>query len=153
MSGVTYICGKACSNRTSGDSVSTYRLLDSDPAALMAPYDMRTRTAAATVSAALAGRSIAANSRWHPAVGTLFQIQLSSPLQASYAVPDSNSKIALLDGDRFDNPHNSNRATVKSAGYKTHCYYPVGSFQNWRPDAEDFQPADKGESPNCWPGE
>lgn len=33
------------------------------------------------------------------------------------------------------------------------CYFSAGSYENWREDAEDFQPGDLGKELDGWPGE
>ncbi len=42
--------------------------------------------------------------------------------------------------------------TLHAKGSKVICYFSAGSWENWRPDANDFPDSAKGRS-NGWPGE
>ena len=91
---------------------------------------------------------------WHPTPNTTWQIVLSAPLTPSYIspAPNPNSTITALDGDLFDNA-NETWSIIKSAGYKTICYFSAGSYEDWRPDAASFHPSDLGDALDGWPGE
>lgn len=83
---------------------------------------------------------------WQPPAGTTWAIDLSETLSPPFA------NATAVDGDLFAN-NGSAWSTVTSAGYKTICYFSAGSYENWRPDKDDFQHADIGEPLDDWPGE
>ncbi|KAK3653164.1 hypothetical protein LTR56_004700 [Elasticomyces elasticus] len=85
---------------------------------------------------------------WQPSSNTTWQIVLSHVL-----TPPTNISVLALDGDLFDNASNGSWPTIKAAGYRTICYFSAGSYEDWRPDAQDFLPADLGEPLDGWPGE
>jgi hypothetical protein len=81
---------------------------------------------------------------WHPALNTSWQWQLSTPVNQSV-----NAQMYDIDG--FEND-----ATVVSSlhakGAKVVCYMSFGSYEDWRPDANQFPSVVLGSS-NGWPGE
>lgn len=82
---------------------------------------------------------------WYtPTPGTTWHIVLINKLKAPYP------SVAAIDADLFDNK--DIWADVKSKGYKTICYFST-QYEDWRPDAEKFQPADLGNSLDGWDGE
>lgn len=83
---------------------------------------------------------------WKPAVGTTWQIVLSTPLKAPYP------NVTAFDFDLFDNPA-STITTLHNADHKVICYFSAGSWEKWRPDAGDFDKADIGKPLDGWPGE
>ncbi|KAK5704481.1 hypothetical protein LTR17_021863 [Elasticomyces elasticus] len=85
---------------------------------------------------------------WQPSSNTTWQIVLSHVL-----APPTNISASALDGDLFDNASNGSWPIIKAAGYKTICYFSAGSYEDWRPDANDFLPADLGDPLDGWPGE
>ena len=81
---------------------------------------------------------------WYPNLNTSWQWQLPTPVNQSY-------NVAMYDIDMFDNSasvvqslHNAGRAVV--------CYIDAGTWENWRPDANQFPSSVKGKN-NGWPGE
>ena len=42
---------------------------------------------------------------------------------------------------------------MKSAGLKNICYFSAGSYEEWRPDKDRFDPVDIGKPLEGWPGE
>jgi hypothetical protein len=83
--------------------------------------------------------------RWMPRVGDTWQWQLQGTVNTSY-------DVNAYDIDLFDNSaaiiqelHNAGRHVV--------CYFSAGSYEDWRPDAGDFNSADLGNTLDGWPDE
>ncbi|KAJ1902805.1 hypothetical protein LPJ81_003401 [Coemansia sp. IMI 209127] len=83
---------------------------------------------------------------WQPAVGTSWQIVLSSPLS------DTSVDAEVYDIDLFDNTA-ATISSVHSAGRKVICYFSAGTYENWRPDQSEFLASDMGKALDGWPGE
>jgi hypothetical protein len=86
-----------------------------------------------------------AESYWHPAPGDSFQIQFSGDL-------DLSTDARIYDIDLFD----SDPALVEqlhARGSRVLCYISVGSWEDWRPDADQFPPEVIGNDYEGWPGE
>lgn len=82
---------------------------------------------------------------WMPALNTSWQWQLTG-------LPVNESVDALMfDIDLFDNEA-SVVASLHTRGKKVICYMSAGSWENWRPDANQFPDSVKGND-NGWPGE
>ncbi|MEM9491727.1 MAG: endo alpha-1,4 polygalactosaminidase [Myxococcota bacterium] len=81
---------------------------------------------------------------WSPAPGTSWQWQLQGALDTSFEV-DMYS-IDLFDTD------SATIAQLRSAGRAVICYFSAGSWEDWRPDADQFPAEVKGHG-NGWPGE
>ncbi|MGH2562722.1 MAG: endo alpha-1,4 polygalactosaminidase [Thermomicrobiales bacterium] len=82
---------------------------------------------------------------WQPAPGTSWQIQLDGELDTSF-------DVAVYDVDLFDTP----TATIDALhadGRRVICYFSAGSWEEWRPDAEEFPAEAIGEPVADWPGE
>jgi hypothetical protein len=95
-------------------------------------------------AAADAGAPDADGGIWSPAPGTSWQIQLTGALDTRY-------QVAMYDLDLFD-VSASQIAGLKAQGRKVICYFSAGSYENWRPDADQFPASALGRS-NGWPGE
>lgn len=83
--------------------------------------------------------------RWRPVVSDTWQWQLTGALNITYDVD-------VYDIDLFDNPSEKIRQ-LKAAGHRVVCYFSAGSYENYRPDAADFDSADLGETMDGWPDE
>lgn len=82
---------------------------------------------------------------WRPEPGSSWQIQFSGELDTSY-------DVQMYDLDLFDTPqqvidqmHADGRAVI--------CYFSAGSWEDWRPDADQFPASVKGNDLEGWPGE
>ena len=83
---------------------------------------------------------------WHPAVGSSWQWDLSDP------PIDLSFKVNVYDIDLFDNDANI-IANLHAQGKKVICYISVGSWEDWRPDKDQFPPEVIGKNYEGWPGE
>ena len=81
---------------------------------------------------------------WKPGLQTSWQWQLTTPV-------DTTVNAQMFDIDGFDNDA-SVVTKLHSLGRKAVCYIDVGTWENWRSDANKFPAAVKGSS-NGWPGE
>ena len=72
--------------------------------------------------AVTANATAASTSRWHPALETEWQWQLSTPVNQSV-------KATMYDIDMFDNSA-STVASLHSAGRKVVCYIDFGTWEN-----------------------
>ena len=82
---------------------------------------------------------------WRPALNTSWQIQFDTPV-------DQTVDALLYDIDLFDND-TAVVAALHALGRKVICYTSVGSWEEWRPDADQFPPAVIGNDYLGWPGE
>jgi hypothetical protein len=81
---------------------------------------------------------------WHPSGRMYWQWQLTTPV-------DLTVDGSMYDIDMFDNDASVVTA-LHNAGRIAVCYIDVGTWENWRPDANKFPASVKGKR-NGWPGE
>jgi hypothetical protein len=82
---------------------------------------------------------------WQPAAGVSFQLQLQGNV-------DTSVNAEVFDFDLFDN----GRAIVDEVhdgGGRAVCYLSAGTYENWRPDRNDFPERVIGKKLEDWPGE
>jgi len=83
---------------------------------------------------------------WTPSVSLRWQWQLSGmPV-------DPSIDVDMYDIDLFENDA-SVIAALHAQGRKVVCYVSVGSWEDWRPDADRFPTSVIGEDYEGWPGE
>ena len=83
---------------------------------------------------------------WRPPADTSWQWQLSDlPVDQSFAVE-------MYDIDLFENRART-VAALQAQGRRVVCYISVGSWEDWRPDADEFPAAVLGKDYGGWPGE
>ena len=82
---------------------------------------------------------------WTPSPGQSWQIQFSGDLDTSL-----NVDIFFL--DLFDTPE-SVIADLHSRGINVVCYFSAGTYEDWRPDVDQFPEAILGNGLPDWPGE
>ncbi len=82
---------------------------------------------------------------WVPEPGTSFQWQLSGELDASV-------DAEVYDIDLFDSSREDIEALHKR-GRKVICYISAGSWEDWRPDKDDFPSSLIGKDYEGWAGE
>ncbi|NOZ49110.1 MAG: DUF362 domain-containing protein [Chloroflexi bacterium] len=83
---------------------------------------------------------------WKPAVNTTWQWQLGG------ASIDSSFDVDMYDIDLFDNDAGT-VAALQAQGRKVICYISVGSWEDWRPDVDQFPAAVIGKDYAGWAGE
>lgn len=88
---------------------------------------------------------------WIPNVNDTWQIILSHPPLISSS-GSTTPDVSIFDIDLFDTPAETIRQ-LHSLGKKVICYFSAGSYEEWRPDSGQFQPADLGKELDGWPGE
>lgn len=82
---------------------------------------------------------------WKPAPGTSWQWQISGEV-------DTSIDVAMYDVDLFDVPQETIDA-LHADGRVVVCYFSAGTYEDWRPDADEFEAADYGNELPDWPGE
>jgi hypothetical protein len=83
---------------------------------------------------------------WYkPAPAVTWQLQLSGVINTGYAVE-------LYDIDLFDTSQQT-IIDLHAAAQKVICYFSGGSYEDWRPDANQFAVPDIGNNLDGWPGE
>ena len=80
-----------------------------------------------------------------PELSATWQLQLQGTINTDYDVD-------IYDIDLFDTPDQT-ITELHAAGRKVICYFSGGSFEQWRSDAGQFDPADLGNELDGWPGE
>ena len=83
---------------------------------------------------------------WRPVPGITWQWQLSEPPL------DTSPQADVYDIDLFDNDAAQIQA-LHALGRKVICYISVGSWEDWRPDADLFPEELLGRNYEGWPGE
>ena len=84
-------------------------------------------------------------SLWQPEPNTTWQWQLTDPL-------DRSVDVDMYDIDLFENDARVVEE-LHQAGRRVVCYLNVGSWEEWRPDADQFPAAVIGKKYTGWPGE
>lgn len=82
---------------------------------------------------------------WQPVPGTSWQWQLQGEL-------DLTLDVAMYNLDLFDTP-STTIDSLHAAGRVVICYFSAGSWEEWRPDAQNFPPDVIGDELDGWPGE
>lgn len=82
---------------------------------------------------------------WSPAQDASWQWQLQG-------APNISHDAEVYDIDLFDTPSET-IAELHGLGRHVVCYFSVGSFEEWREDADAFDPVDLGEALEGWEGE
>ncbi len=83
---------------------------------------------------------------WRPAIGATWQWQLDGlPV-------DQSLKVDVYDIDLFENDARV-VADLHAEGCKVICYVSVGSWEDWRPDADQFPAEVIGKDYSGWAGE
>ncbi len=82
---------------------------------------------------------------WRPSPGTSWQWQLSGSVDTSF-------DVEMYDIDLFDVPV-ATITDLKASGRAVICYFSAGSWEDWRPDAGDYDAVVLGNTLDGWPGE
>jgi hypothetical protein len=83
--------------------------------------------------------------RWIPTASDSYQIQYDGRLDLKYPAQ-------IFDLDMFDTPA-SVVAKLHAMGRRVVCYISVGTWEKWRPDADEFPKSVIGDKDGHWPGE
>lgn len=89
---------------------------------------------------------------WQPPVGSTYQIVLSSAIKISNSATSTSPNVDVFEIDMFGNTQNT-ITKLHNLGKKVICYFSGGSYEPYRPDANQFQQSDLGESMDGWPDE
>jgi len=85
------------------------------------------------------------SSWWKPKPGLSWDIQFTGNI-------NYNVNVEALDIDLFDTKA-STIASLHARGVKVICYFSAGSYEDWRPDADQFPSTVRGKSLDGWAGE
>lgn len=91
------------------------------------------------------GPTDADSDRWQPVISETWQWQLTDSVNTAYDVD-------VYDIDMVENSVDLIHG-LQERGRKVICYFSAGSYENWRPDEGDFDPAALGETLDGWPDE
>jgi hypothetical protein len=107
-----------------------------------------TQSGTGGTEAGMGGQGLEANAgasgHWQPHAGLTWQWQLSEPV------------TDILDVDVYDIDWESDAASVEALhtkGVRVVCYVSVGSWEDFRSDADSFPPSVIGNDYDGWPGE
>ncbi|KAJ4366248.1 hypothetical protein N0V83_007884 [Neocucurbitaria cava] len=89
---------------------------------------------------------------WVPKVNDTWQIILAHPPLLSSSDTTTTPNVSIFDIDLFDTPAETIKQ-LHDLGKKVICYFSAGSYEDWRPDAGNFEPEDLGKGLDGWPGE
>lgn len=89
---------------------------------------------------------------WQPGVNITWQIVLQDPIVITSDNTTTNPDVDIWDIDLFSNS-NVTIEHLHNLGKKVICYFSAGSYEPYRPDSSDFQPADLGNALDGWPDE
>jgi endo-alpha-1,4-polygalactosaminidase (GH114 family) len=124
-----------------GPSLGVWRI--AHPAGVCDEQPEQCRVCLPTV---LKGYAVSVPDWWRPSAGASWQWQLTDlPIDASFDVD-------VYDIDLFDNK-SSTVAALHAQGHRVLCYMSVGSWEDWRPDADQFPDSVLGNDYEGWPGE
>jgi hypothetical protein len=103
------------------------------------------QTGRGMIFAPLVEKSGVASTIWQPTPGTSWQWQLSGEIDTSF-------DVVMYDIDLFDTPQ-AVINTLHDDGRVVICYFSAGSYEEWRPDAEQFPAEVIGAPLDGWEGE
>lgn len=88
---------------------------------------------------------VTGGSWYRPAVLDSWQWQLQGVLNTTY-------NVDIYDIDLFDTSSLA-ISNLQASGKKVICYFSAGSYENWRPDAGQFEASELGNTLDGWAGE
>jgi endo-alpha-1,4-polygalactosaminidase (GH114 family) len=83
---------------------------------------------------------------WKPVAGTTWNYELLN------TVNDTSADAEVWDIDLVNN-NQTVIDSLHSAGKRVLCYFSAGSYENWRPDKDEFKDSDLGKDLHGWEGE
>lgn len=89
--------------------------------------------------------------KWQPKVGATWQIILRHPLSLT-ADDELTPDVDVYDVDLFSNDPEV-FAELRRRNKRVICYFSAGSYEDYRPDSDEFDEADLGDELDGWPGE
>lgn len=89
---------------------------------------------------------------WQPDVGAKWQIVLLKPVEVDSDNPILTPDVDVWDIDMYTNSKDTISA-IKKLGKKVICYFSAGSYEDFRPDSDQFDSGDIGAELDGWPGE
>ena len=107
--------------------------------------DTPTAQVPATTGGTTPPAAVDAGAGWKPAAEDTLQVQFSGEF-------DAEVEADIYDLDLFDTEA-ATIAALHEQGKRVVCYISVGSWEDWRPDAEDFPEEVIGKKYEGWPGE
>ncbi|RAL07652.1 endo alpha-1,4 polygalactosaminidase [Aspergillus homomorphus CBS 101889] len=100
------------------------------------------------LSSSSSSSSSSSGSIWQPQVAASWQIILTDPIDVS----SLDSTTEIYDIDLWINDA-ATISALHAANRKVICYFSAGSYENYRPDKDAFQPSDLGRVLDGWPDE
>ncbi|KAM0457699.1 hypothetical protein ACHAPV_006594 [Trichoderma viride] len=91
-------------------------------------------------------------STWQPSVNATWQIVLQGAIKLDNKTTTPDPDVSIFDLDLFTNDAATFK-TLQNDGKKVICYFSAGSYENFRPDKDRFQPSDLGKTLDGWPNE
>ena len=82
---------------------------------------------------------------WKPRPGTSWQWQLTGTIDTSFDVDMYDIDLFDSSASLIEQLHNDGRIVI--------CYFSAGSWEDWRPDADNYPPSVKGKALEGWPDE
>ncbi|KAF2677034.1 glycoside hydrolase family 114 protein [Lentithecium fluviatile CBS 122367] len=89
---------------------------------------------------------------WRPSPTDTWQIVLQNNIILDSTATSVTPNASVYDIDLFDTPKET-IDKLHALGKKVICYFSGGSYEEGRPDSEDFKEEDKGKELDGWPGE
>lgn len=83
---------------------------------------------------------------WKPSQGITWQYQLA------YSIDSTVPNVIVYDIDLFENSK-TKITSLQDQNKKVICYFSAGSYEDWRPDKENFTESDFGKPLDGWKGE
>ncbi|KAI9744749.1 MAG: hypothetical protein M1818_001674 [Claussenomyces sp. TS43310] len=96
--------------------------------------------------AKVANKGMGLSPSWRPAIGTSWQIQLETP------VTTITKGAYIYDIDLFDNSADTIKM-LHASGKRVICYFSAGTYESWRPDADQFPKSTIGKALPGWTNE
>ena len=93
--------------------------------------------------------ALADNFSLKPVAGATWNIELSKVPTLAQA---DDASFQIWDTDLYDTPKET-IAAFKAKGHPYICYFSAGSWERWRPDADEFPKKALGKKLDGWPGE
>lgn len=87
----------------------------------------------------------ATNAWWKPSPGSRMHIQYQGSIKTSSSIKVYNVDLFESSQKFIDDRHKENKKVI--------CYFSAGTYEDWRPDKNQFPSYVKGKNLEDWPGE